>query len=96
MEKAGAGPWLRKAGEMGDAIGYFNAGNCLVFGTMGVEESEMEGIDMWGKGAELVKKNGGKGLERWDEESNEKTACEKALDLSGLLRRGGGTVLRRT
>ena len=60
---------------------HFNAGNCLMIGTMGVEQ-DWEGMEMWEKGAELVKKNGGEGAgDMWAEESNEKTACKDVLDL---------------
>ena len=76
----------KKAGEMGNAIGYFNAGNCLLFGTMGVEQDKKKGLKMWGKGAELVKSSGEMGMERWAEESNEKVACTEVLDLSCLSR----------
>ena len=75
-----------EAGEKGNAIGYFNAGNCFMFGTMGVEVNWWKGMEMWKKGTELVEKRRGKGLERWAEESNEKEACGEELDLSSLLK----------
>ena len=74
-----------QAGEMGNALGYFNAGNCLLFGLTGVFADKDKGLAMWERGAELVKRNEGKGLDRWAEESNEKVACGKELDLCGLL-----------
>ena len=88
----------RQAGDMGYAMGWFNAGNCLMFGVGGgwlfgrgkVERDKEAGLEMWMKGMESVKKNGGRGLERWAEESNEKAACGKELDLSGLLIGCGG------
>ena len=36
----------KQAGELGCAMGYLNAGNCLMFGTMGVEEDKEKGLKM--------------------------------------------------
>ena len=75
----------RKAGEMGCVVGYFNAGNCLIFGTMGVEQDKKKGLKMWEKGTELAKKSGTMVLEMWAEESNEKVACKDVLNLESSL-----------
>ena len=75
----------KQAGTLGHPMGWFNLGNCLIFGTMGIEKDLEQGLEMWAKGAALVKKSGGRGLERWGDESNEKAACGDVLSLCSLL-----------
>ena len=76
-----------EAGKMGNPMGYFNAGNCLIFGTMEVEENKEKGLKMWEEGKKLVIEGEEKALEIWAGETNEKVACRKKLDLRCLLRR---------